>query len=332
VRQNPAASELRQIITSLNVVPPATDTGEDRSLFGYLARNLSAQFLAYLVVDKKRDALESTGVTAPRIPDINEEERRMLEGAHAALVGLNAKCVEPLLNKIADYKRHLDPYSRFNYTLDPEVSPLPFFGEEEEAGVVATFRSHPALEIATSSFETLFAKRAGTSELYDQLFAAVVKWQEELFASGPLKAPPELEDLLGRESKSSGRRLAFKHTTALVGLRASLSMIDQLACQAVVADKLPVLSNNNTISVKSISHNLAGDGISLAYQPDDACGLPDPGSVILVHLDLQETIHEFCHLEQMNFSYSADSGTTVEVELRILDEHLNPFGAPLKHL
>src|SRR4030042_4223169 len=66
-RQNSSSPELRKIISSLNVIPSDTDVGEDRSHLGYLARNLGAQFLGYLVVDKKRDVLAGAGVAEPRI-------------------------------------------------------------------------------------------------------------------------------------------------------------------------------------------------------------------------------------------------------------------------
>jgi len=103
--------------------------------------------------------------------------------------------------------------------------------------------------------------------------------------------------------------------------------------QATLDDKLPVLSEDNIIRVRGPAQHLVGEGLSVTYQPSERVDLVRPGEFLLVKcLALPTQVDAFCRVEQTQLQFFRGFGNTVDVELRVTDENLNPFGSLLGNI
>jgi len=322
--------KIRDLIQSLNRIriPEAgvrTETDLSPS-FGYIARKQDAQVLGYLMVDQERARLEKGPFPHPISP-LRDQERQLLASAHNQFIQLNEQCVAPLTAELPKCTKAIDPYSQFPYIVPPDVSEGDVLAPEAIQSMATSFHQHPAINMALRSMEPVV-----DSLTEDKYMKAVLKLNDSFLKAGALDAP-KFTEITFTHSQDSPERIIACRLAALICVRASLATLDQLIYQAILSKKLPVLNEDNIVRIREHTSHLAGGGLSIIYQPNEQAGITDLGYLVLVKcMSLKIPIDQLCRVEGINFKFSQDFGETVQVELREIDENLNPFGPLLDHI
>ena len=327
VWNSPSRDKIRDLIRSLNRIPEAgIRTETDRSHFGYMARKQNAQVLGYLMVDQERARLEKGPFPHPISP-LRDQERQLLASAHNQFIQLNEQCVAPLTAELPKCTKAIDPYSQFPHSAPPAVSEGDVLAPEAIQAMATSFHQHPAINTALRGIEPVV-----DSLTEDQYMEAVLKLNDSFLKAGVLDAP-KFTEITFTHSQDSPKRIIACRLVALICVRASLATLDQLIYQAILSNKLPVLNEDNIVRIREHTTHLAGGGLSIIYQPNEQAGITDLGYLVLVKCtSLKVPIDQLCRVERTNFKFSQDFGETVQVELREIDENLNPFGPLLDHI
>ncbi len=301
--------------------------GLDAGQFGYLARNQNIQFLGYLMVDKKRSAIEN-GPFPIQIPPLAQEDLSILETAHSELVLLNRRCISPLVDQLKLSEAIVDPYNRYEYSLPSGTADASFASAEATDAVVSSFKNHPALSIAIDS---RLPQMSMVSK--EQYVKSMLTFDEILNRVGVFHAPKELTDMMRGESHNSPGRIVTRHFIALVCIRASLSILDQMVFQAILRDKPAFFSEENVIAIKKSASNLVSRGLAITYQPTEETLFVQCTELVLVKLKgLGMESAELWRVEAIQSEFSQDFGEQITIDLRNVDDNLNPFAALLQFL
>jgi hypothetical protein len=297
----------------------------DSTNLGYLARKQSAQFLGYLAVDKKRDALADAHIPEP-IPKLANEDIDLLTGAHALIVQVNQRCVASLEGPLQKFANAVDPYNRFQYALPDVTANLDTATSDAVNAVAKSFAGHPAI------VSLLESKGGAMSKLsVDQCVSSVAQFYLAITRGGVFRSPQGIGELLFTKNASSPERLFLRDIVALTCIRASLGIVDQLAYQAFLLDRLSALTEENTIDIQGPASNLVCDGIKIVYQPDGNVFFLHPGEAVLTKYTLvQPLMDKLGQVHSSALDSSRDLGTTMEVHLRLTDDNLNPFASLLR--
>ena len=77
-------NSIKNLIFNLNH-RNSSGNGQDRSQFGYLARNQYIQFLGYLNINERRSELEKQNMPY-QIPELLENEKELIQKAHLLII------------------------------------------------------------------------------------------------------------------------------------------------------------------------------------------------------------------------------------------------------
>ncbi len=324
---SPYREKLRDTITNLSVVGLDEQGGpNDRSMFGYIARRQNAQFLGYLMVDQERVSLEQEPMLV-RLPALQSEKRQLLAGAHMRIVHLNMDCISSLTTLIPNCAHGVNPYGAFNYKPAIDFNEIDIIDNRDMEVLAKSFQMHPAIQIAIEDANT-FAQRFSERD-YVESISKINGW---IARAGVLKAPKQLDEAILGIPKTDPNRIILRHLIAQLCLRASLESLNQLIFQAVLNNKLSVISEDNIIEIQNAVRHLCGHGLSILIQPTAEFKL-EPNDLILVKLPDSRISHNMlCCVEEYTVSQSQEFGTTMRVDLREIDDNLNPYGGLLARL
>lgn len=313
--------KLRGVLGSLLYNKGINDLN-DRSHFGYLARQQQLQFFGYLLVDLDRAMNPTQGPLA--IPELEAEERSLLAAAHETWDHLGKACLKPVTAISPDLRILVDLYSRYNYQTGNHRNKINLIPKNALNRTVQNFSTHPAIAILNSALERL----KGQGQPFD--FKAnrdlILQFEKDLKSAGPIKSPPNLHKMfqLGRQSEVLGH--FFQVMFSIISIKASLDNLRQILYQAVLSDRLAVLSQDNVFDVSGENRNLATSGEVISYQPDDKAFLIEPNDIVLVKIQTDVIqIDTLCLTGGISLSFSRDLGNSVKAELWELDDSLNPY-------
>lgn len=314
VARIPQRADLRQLIHQLNEVPGTDDSFEDRSQFGYLARQLGAQFYGYLLVDSQHETTELPF----QIPSLAEGERSLLVRGHTFVVSL----LDGILEGIpAIFKKALDPYSVYR---ELEVSSdVPAFDVSAEArsALLDAFTGHRAMDGIHSMRNLLPAQWTA-----DSLHNAVVSIIQRIGEEGVLDFPNDLKHyVLVKPGNPQYRPLRL--LLSLVCLRISLKNLVQMMFQKFADDRLIMLDSNVIFNYRTGS-TVAGTGHQVDCQE---LILVETGDLVLLRDPHHpESSLELCRIEGNTMQFSRDLGTASTLLMRTVDKDLNSFSLLLQ--
>lgn len=323
VQSLPVREKIKELTHNLHRGSPERQT-QSRSYgeLGYLGKRASIQFLGYLVVSQKRNVLENFPFRA-RIEPLSSNELSLLEKTHRFILQIDKKCSNYLGAILSNAIDAIDPYIKYSY----KFQHTPDKGIDLNVGPVnnlcAAFTEHPSLKIIrkyvshTNNIHQVPKKR---------LLDAVLTTVNRIDSSGLFNVPSDLEKLEMTVRKSSQEYYVSKILTALVSLRTSLSMLNQLLYQAFQFDKLTVLDKNNVFEIERHSKNLLGESISVFSQLLSHEVFSNTGGITLVKLHWNNyEIDGLYHIERINVSLNADFGSSMKLGLRRIDINLNYY-------
>jgi hypothetical protein len=310
VWSSPSRADVHEVIRRMN---PST--------FGYGNKIYPAPFLGLLLYDQNLVRFKE-GTPAEVVGLWGERDRQLLFGAHDEVIRLNRLCLSPLAAELPHCAVAANPYRKYpNAALSAEARQL-LFNEEDAEAMARSFHAHPAFEPILSRLSELKEKppkidylevvRSFDSQLTEARPRGDVKWAEPLNPSG-------------RAGRSD--EWFLRHVAALVCLRDSLANLNQLIYQAVFAEKLTELGEDDIIKFQG-SYTNSGMGLALMYLRRSAAAfMIEPTDLILV-----STRTGLGPLDRQLFRVETQgdppwgSGRPAHVELRRVDENLNAYG------
>jgi hypothetical protein len=300
--------------------------GNHRSEIGYVARSYRAQLLGFLIVNRDKTEIQKKFPPLRRASSLLPEEQYLLEGVHNQLVELYKQCTAPLVDILQQFAPAIDPYHRFNYRISENARDVKLFPESSINDLVEAYHQLPSLQIAMENYEE--AKKVMT---IDQLNNASIGLERRLLNASPLRFPNDLDNLTDMLSENAPVHKCFNFFCALMCIRVSLNIINELIYQAILTNKLPTFSEKNIIVYKSIMSHFGGTGIDLLCQPDVNIGDLDIGRLAFLKDPNLVIPADLCFVERIDMRISDEYGETMRVLLRLIDEDLNPYSRILKY-
>lgn len=320
VRAWDGRSEFGEVIRSLTISTGKPMSPDDRSMFGYVARKQHAQVAGYLATDEYRDRLAGQPFGPP--PPLATHERNLLAGVHAEFLRLNDACIDRVFPTGHAARTILDPYNSLAPVSVAEAAPLIMFDEVTVRSVANAFELHPGLAIVRG-----LNVPEGTEDA-DRMFEATQSLERHLQHAGPLETPDDVFRVL--VERNTPQHQMMKLIAAFMNLRVALGVLDQLVYQALLRDRLPVLSLDNTIAVDKAVHHGAGGGWQLLCLHDEATASVECGGLVLLSgLPSVGGTSQLGSVVRITTSMGGDIGPTLELELREIDENLSPYGGLL---
>lgn len=319
----PVREKIVGLIHNLHLASPEKET-QSRSYgeLGYLGKRASIQFLGYLVVNQKRDVLENFPYPG-RICPLSPDELSLLEKTHRFILQIDKNCCDYLRAILPNAVDAIDPYIQYNYKFRHTPDKGIDLNAESVNNLCAAFREHPSLKIIRKYL-------THTNNIHqipkEVLLGAVLTIVSRINSSGLFNVPSDLQQLEITVRKNSQEYYMSKILTALVALRTSLSILNQLLYQAFQFDKLAVLNRNNVFEIEKHSENFLGESISVFSQLLNHEIFSNTGGIILVKLQSNNyKIDGLYHVERINVSLSADFGSSMKLGLRRIDNNLNYY-------
>jgi len=321
VMATPQRETIRQVVRDITQVSAES---KDRSSFGYFVDNyMHQQILGYLVADRDKSKFEKSFPPLSFSDTLTEDERLLFSGVHKEILKLNLACLTTVSKKLPPYYMGaLEPYTRFGYSIPSNAVEIDLFSLDDVNQMAELFAEHPAF-LAIERSQQIIDKISSNT-----LLELVLKFNQLFSSAGPFGVPKELERI-SFFSEDSEARLTYRHLSALISLRASLSVLDELIFQAILSNKLPVLDDTNIVYMQPVTSNIVGLGFSAAYQIDEQTFRFSPG-LILVKSTQPEFSFDLCHIEYQEVAISEDYGDIGNIQLRVIDSDLNLYSNLLK--
>ncbi len=291
---------------------------------GYFGRERHAQLHGYLIVDQEHERFAEQSMPV-RVQPLTNEQRIPLRLAHQELCALNHACVQSVVEQFPEWAQALDPYGFLEVL--PPVEPVfddsyLILSPESISKVAGAFASHFSFPILAE------VDPVPTTEYVLQ---DVQRLESELEYWGAMDSPPFVEAFKKRCPPGLPIRRAFRVVEAIVCLRASLRVLNQLIFQKLKADKLPCLSDQEIFAVPLISMHDTGRGMSIVFQPWLLEHHLQDGELLIVEeIDRYTLSSQKLYLvdrasKAALFSAFSEDGATGYCTLRPVDENLCPF-------
>ena len=318
-----ATYELCKLISTLPERPKLANliSSMGNSQLGYYGHRQYAQVLGYLMVNQERANFDAKPFPE-HIQPLPVETLKTLAGIHKRIVDLNQRCVKAITDKLPRCSfRVLSPYNRFAYVAPNDIPDLNILTDQQTNELVEAFQSHPKVAIALESSTSI--PPTFSEEHYMQNVWAL----EEDIKKGRLERPKELQELKFKVPKDAPRRIVVRHIAAVMSVRASLSVLNQLIYQKLFYDKLLVIDENNTIRFGSF-HLESGCG-SAIFQHAGLLYVMEVGDIVLLKTVLLHTpVSKLCRVEFLDPHIPLlDFGEPRYSELREVNENLDPYHA-----
>lgn len=289
---------------------------------GYIAKHKYIQFLGYLIVSQQKKEIES-GPLPIRINTLSQNELAILEQAHRFILQINKNCCEHLKPVLPNAVYSIDPYVQYNYKFQNSNNKTIDSNVDSIRNLYATFTNHPSFKIIQKYVPQIKNIKHVPKEYFLTIVLRIV---EDIISSGPFTTPSELRNLEFTLKKNSQEYYISTIIKALIALRSSLSLLDQLLYQAFQFDKLSLLDQNNIFTIEKRSGNLLGESMSILIQPIGRELFSNPNDTILVKLKSDNhNIDCLFRVEGINLTFNRDFGTTQKFGLRKVDDNLNPY-------
>lgn len=315
---------IREIIRVLNQAPKEGETRADRSGFGYASRQIGQQTLGYLIVNRDKEQLQQNFPPLVWSASLQQSEKVILEGVHKQFVQLDKACVEPLTNVLPQCAFAVDPYNVHRYEISEQADDVTLFPQNILQKLVDSFHKHPAFPVAIAT-----AQLISDLPIQEQLAQSVIELEKIILSTGAMSSPRMLADTLYTYPDDSPQRILLRYLSALLCVKSALATLNELVFQAILSNKLPVISEDNIIELGSLTAHTCGQGFSLTCQPDGYIN-PFNMNLVLVKCSSLEFPIDLCRVEEVHFQSSQDYGDTIDFQLRLIDEQLNPYGNLLK--
>ncbi|UYN89132.1 MAG: hypothetical protein KIT08_08520 [Anaerolineales bacterium] len=307
-------NDLRKLIYNLNSV---REGQIDRNHFGYVARNQRLQLYGYLLTEANRSKLEQSPFGLPRI---EQEELQLISSFHNQLVEVDRLCIQTLVEHNPRLEQALDIYDpTLLKNIPPSLKEIRFENSAIQL-FVEEFIKHPSYSCLLGFPRDFLDLSAQKISNHVRNFEASILAQED--------CPSELQRVIFTYERNSQERKILRFITNLVALRSSLSHLNQLLFQALTVDKLAILDGETIISFEGPRHNLCGESYRILVQLGSRTFKMEVNDLVLIKnpLDLNAAT-QLGWIQAQAFEISRETGQTLQLDLRRINESLSAYGS-----
>lgn len=288
-----------------------------KSIRNQSAKNAHIHFLGYLIADSKRKEIEKEFDCL--VPELSKKHITLLIKVHREFINMNEKIINLLPNNLT-HKSVLNPYNMYENIVSQDSDfESSVFTEVQLDNLQSSFRKHRAFQEIAKIPIDLYADLNLISN--DKINEGHYIFTDKIYKAGVMSYPQELVDVV-KSAKRGNAILPVKYIYSLMCIKESIYILNQLIYQAFFQEKLAVYNDDNLISIKSSSH-YGGKGYTLKSQHEY-----DPQIKDLVHVISpfdNGNIPVLCQVESVITNFGGEFGSDEDLELRTIDEDLNPF-------
>lgn len=312
---SPFREEVRQLIRSLTF--HSDGDPENRSSYGYYARQQNAQFSGYIYLEQSRGFLYN-GPHQIVLPPLTAQEISVLSRADAIVRLVVSKCVEELVREFPKLSDCLDLYQGLGLVVKRvDISSDFYFDLKSLVKEFKLTRQYQALVGVPRQLV------AGISS--DKWVNTYHFFRERLNEFGVHDLPGDIKELFSKpvvQPDSTIQDMIF----SVVSLIETLRSLSQMIFQAYVSDKLVAFTEDNVIDIVEHNHSYVGEGITILSQPTIEERLLSPGDITLIKLTSDVfSIDAIARIYGCSFSMSREDGYTNQYQMRVMDDGLNPY-------
>lgn len=311
VWQSPYREEIATLLVRLNSISQEhANKQNDRSEFGYVSRRQNLQFCGYLLLDYSIKNNNQQNDLLNRLIALENSEHVILSRAHKTLLDINESCVRIVLDKIPECRDLIDPYSQ--YILDlPDIGNDRILDSKLLKVIGEVFSAHRGISWALETIDSV-------GKLNKKQYLEIANNIGGVFKSSP---DTLFNNLLARDGKT---RKHFKHFFALMAIRESLNLTNQLIYQAISNNKLAHFGHSNLISIDSENHNITGTHYSFTYLTSGENLMVEPGDLVL-YQPYENDKPRLCRVLWENMSFSQTDGMLTQLEVVGINDELHPL-------
>jgi hypothetical protein len=311
--------QIKSLIKSLSSFKEEElNTNRDRSILAQIASKQNAQFLGYILAHQRREEIEKN-INLP-VAALLPDEYELLCRAHFIIEYLNNQLVQGLIEDIPNLSGVLNPYCLFSYK-EPDFNISELIDVNIFGSIIKSFRTIPPyltlnkvpLNISTKINE-------------DGYIQGALEFIRRIEERGVHEIPEDFHELRNAKLMNTPERIVQMLFFSVMALRKTICNIDQLIFQAFIKDKLVVLNEENIINIVHNNTHMIGRGLTILIQPTYNEFTAHPGEIILVKFQTKNyKIDKMCFVEGMKSRFLNENGDTIEFNLRVLDDNLNPL-------
>lgn len=322
-----ARNQIRELIQGLEPPPPSEEGIDDTDYLSFLARKEHSQVFGYLFIDQERDVIEKNAPIPWKIKPLEEETKSILAGVQFCFQKLNNRCIQEACLDMPQYCKAINPYSQYPAVDLLDVPEIGFLSSDSIDTLASLFKEHPAIQIAIDSKKQFPSEMKEGTE--DDFVNNTNKFFQELYTPDVFENPQWFNNMLRSLPVDAPPRIIARHFSALACIKSSISILDQLIYQAIVNDKLPVFSEENIIRVRRRSAD--NSAIMLDCQLQNLVHFPEPSEIVLVkYTTSYDEVDQLCQIQAVEANIATDFGDILVLQLRGIDDDLNPFKSVLE--
>lgn len=311
--------QIKSLIKSLNsLCEEDINSNRDRTMLSQIARKQNAQFLGYILAHERREEIEKNInlSVAALLPD----EYELLCKAHCIIKYLNNQLVQSLVKDIPSLSGVLNPYCIFS-DKEHDFNIRELVDVSIFDSIIKSFRTIPSYLALKKVPLNISAK---INE--DGYINGALEFIRRIEERGVHEIPEDFHELRNASLMNTPERIVQMLFFSVMALRKTISNIDQIIFQAFIQEKLVVLNEENIINIVHNNTNMIGRGLTILIQPTYNEFTTHPGEIILVKFQMKDyKIDKMCFVEGIKSRFLNENGDTIEFNLRVLDDNLNPF-------
>jgi hypothetical protein len=284
------------------------------------------QFSGYLLLNDNLDRMKSAASPMQDLRALTDRQWKLLSEGDALIRLVNASVITALSEELGPILADVcDPYHSLKTgKRHPSISSAAAdFVQYSDAmsRLVNVYRGHPSVPIVKAIAQKLPPIAAeGLTSL--TLHVRSVMEQEP---GRPTEG--DIDDLRGQsKSADTPTNLVMAMAAHLYAVWKSLTIVDSLVFDAFVLERLVVLSEDNCFSV-SHGRDFIGMAAQIELQPTDRELERNAGDLVFLDLpkDDYSGVTGLALIETERIGYADETGMTINMSLRPLDEWLNPY-------
>jgi hypothetical protein len=295
----------------------------------YYVRKIKAQFTGYLLFNANLATANSALPDLMSLSPMGDEQWGIVSDGDKFIRSINASAVAALSAELGpELGAVCDPYTGFkevDHHPGSKDSPIDLSAlDAAKRELLDALVLHPSIAFLKSV--------AGKVSLPPPALLGLVLFVKRILEEEPGRpTEDDIEALRGTSRKArEAQDVVGRFGTHLFAIRKALAITDGLLFDAFFLDRLTTIDSTNCFAA-SQGRDRLGQTIRVEFQPTGEDLERVPGDVL--YLSLPANDYPGCSgpviVENMQISMSSGTGMTVSLDLRLLDDWLNPYPALL---
>ena len=282
--------------------------------WSYVPRSIPMQFLGFLIVHYQLESIIRKSTF--KVNDLSPEIVKELEEIFLDFNFINYRCLDPILNEIPKADLMLIHYFQFEF-------PKPNFDEKRKINLLDkdlfnkfldTFWEHPSFEIIKNNLD-----------LVEDSLANYLPKIEKLIDNGKLDKTDLFHRILQSPPSAIDRR-SFNLVFALICLKKSIFILNELLYWSILIDKIPCIDSSNIVTFPKVNENFIRKKLEITCQINKKnSNLAGPLLLFFYNSDPIKMPTKLYLCQEKQISMSQEFGDEIVIFADNIDNNLNPY-------